>query len=40
MVCAWWVVRGAPKKMTRRKTAGTVRVMVRIKERKAGWRVD
>ena len=37
MVCAWWVVSGAPKKMTRMKTAGTVRVMVRMSERKAGY---
>ena len=38
MVCAWCEVRGAPKKMTRMKTAGTVRVMVRMRERKAGYR--
>ena len=37
MVCAWCVVSGAPKKMTRMKTAGTVRVMVRMSERKAGY---
>jgi hypothetical protein len=37
MVCAWWVVSGAPKKMTRMKTAGTVRVIVRMSERKAGY---
>jgi hypothetical protein len=36
MVCAWCVVRGAPKKMTTMKRAGTVRVMVRMRERKAG----
>ena len=37
MVCAWCDVSGAPKKMTRRKTAGTVSVMVRMSERKAGY---
>jgi len=37
MVCAWCDVSGAPKKMTRRKRAGTVSVMVRMRERKAGY---
>jgi hypothetical protein len=36
IVCAWCEVRGAPKKMTARKRAGTVRVMVRMRERNAG----
>lgn len=35
-MCAWWVVRGAPKKMRTRKRAGMVRVIVRRRERKAG----